>query len=115
MLILSQVTASSTNVLAGSIFEFIKRPSRVSVAVSGRIVPVIGNIWSFQIGDVVVAQNAVVQTSRAVTIALGSAIEWPKDFLLQNEPALPGDRLVLAITVGSADTIAFAVVVTEVA
>jgi hypothetical protein len=94
------VAASTSNVLSGSIFEFLKRPSRVSIAVVGDVALNAGNLFSFQIADVLVAQNAQIFCNGLLTTSgvqnLGP--KFPDDFFVQNEPGLSGDRLVLSIT-----------------
>lgn len=99
MLLAGFVAVTTANVLTGSIFEFIKRPARVSVAVLGDVAINAGNVYTFQIGDVVVASNAQVMppvVNTATSFIVG--ITYPNCYHIQNEPALPGDRLVLAVT-----------------
>jgi len=115
MLISGFVVASSVNVMQGSLFEFIKRPSRVDVAVAAFDVALNGgNLFTFQIGDQVITQNAQVFSYALTTSGSTSLLRYPDDFMIQQEPSLPGDRLILGIT-RAAGSICWAVRITEVA
>lgn len=114
MLLSGFVTASSANVLQGTLFEFVKRPSRVNVAVKSDVAINAGNLYSFTIGDQIIASNAVVFPGDVNTAtSYLSGIIWPDSFHIQNEPALAGDRLVLSIT-RAAGNILWEVHITEV-
>jgi hypothetical protein len=114
MLLSGFVAASNTNVIAGSIFEFIKRPTRIDVAVAEFTVALnAGNLFSFQIGDQVIAQNAQVFSYALTTSGATDRLRFPDDFFIQQEPALPGDRLILSIT-RAAGNICWVVRLTEV-
>jgi hypothetical protein len=115
MLISGFVAASNSNVLAGSLFEFVKRPSRVSVAVLGDVTIAAGNLYTFQVADNVIVSNGQVwpdTVNTATSFIVG--IKFPDHFLIQNEPALAGDRLVLSVTRATGN-ILWAVQITEVA
>lgn len=114
MLISGFVVASNVNVLQGSIFEFVKRPSRIDVAVAAFDTALGVNLFSFQIGDQVVGQNCQVFSFALTTSGSTSLLRYPDDFMIQQEPALPGDRLILGIT-RAAGSICWAVRITEVA
>lgn len=115
MLLSGFTAASLANAISGSIFEFIKRPSRIDVAVAAFDVALnAGNLFSFQIGDQVITQNAQVFSYALTTSGATDRLRFPDDFLIQQEPALPGDRLILSIT-RAAGTICWAARVTEVA
>ncbi len=115
MLLSGFVTASAANVISGSIFEFIKRPTRIDVACAAFDVALnAGNLFTFQIGDQVVAQNAQVFSYALTTSGATDRMRFPDDFLIQQEPSLAGDRLILSIT-RAAGTICWAVRLTEVA
>lgn len=115
MLISGFVVATSVNVLQGSIFEFVKRPSRIDVAVASFDVALnAGNLFTFQIGDQVIAQNAQVFSYALTTSGSTDRLRYPDDYMIQQEPGLPGDRLILGVT-RAAGTICWAVRITEVA
>lgn len=97
MLLSGFVTATTTNVLTGSIFEFARRASRVSVAVYGDVALNLGNLFSFTVGDQVIALNAQVFSGALTTSGQAEHLRWPDDFLIQNEPVLAGERLILEI------------------
>ncbi len=103
--------ATNANVLSGSLFEFVRRPSRISIAVMNDVV-VGTNLFSFIIGDTTIARNA--QIFGLTPAAGGRPLTFPHDFFIQNEPALAGDRLVLSITRGTGNQF-WAVIITEVA
>ena len=115
MLISGFTAASNTNVLAGSLFEFVKRPSRVSVGVIGDVTINAGNLYTFQVADNVIVSNGQVMppiVNTATSFIVG--LVYPDHFYIQNEPALPGDRLVLAVT-RAAGNVIWTVLITEVA
>lgn len=114
MLLSGFVAVTNSNVLAGSLFEFIKRPSRVSVATLADAALNAGNTFTFIIGDVAIARDAQVFGGALTTSGQAEHLRFPDDFLIQNEPALPGDRLVFAIA-RAAGNIMWAVIITEVA
>src|SRR5437867_11523889 len=109
------VTTTTANVLSGSVFEFLKRPSRISVAVVSDVALSTGNSFTFQIGDQIVASSAQPFTYGLLTTSgvqnLGPI--WPDHFHIQNEPGLAGDRLVLQITRGTGN-IAWSCIIVEV-
>ena len=114
MLLAGFVAASNANVLAGTLFEFVKRPSRINVAVLGDVAINAGNLWSFTIGDQIVVSNAQVMppvVNTATSFIVG--IKFPDDYHVQNEPALAGDRLVLSLTRATGN-ILWTVMITEV-
>jgi hypothetical protein len=116
MVLQGLVTSSNANVLSGSIFEFLKRPSRISVGLASSLAPAAGTNYTFQIGDTIVAQNAVI-FGRGVVTTNGTGDPGPKfpdDFFIQNEPGLAGDRMVLSINVAGG-TVTWCVIITEVA
>lgn len=106
------VVATNANVLSGSVFEFLKRPSRISVAVYTAVAISSGNTFNFQIADTVIAQNAQIFDEVLATSGKEGPY-YPDDFFIQNEPGLAGDRLILQITRGTGN-IAWAVMITEV-
>jgi len=109
------VVATNLNVLSGSIFEFVKRPSRIDVAVACFDAALnAGNLFTFQIGDQVIAQNAQVFSYTLTTSGATDRMRYPDDYPIQQEPGLPGDRLILAVT-RAAGSICWAVRITEVA
>lgn len=108
MILAGFTAASATNVLGGSEFEFIARPSRVSVGVVGDSALNAGNLFTFQIGEVVIGRNVQVFSSTGVDV-----LRWPTHFLIQNEPALPGQRMILRVD-RAAGNILWAVNITEV-
>lgn len=119
MMLSGLVTATTANVLTGSVYEFLKRPSRISVGTwceiaAARTQSNVGNLFTFQIGDTIIANAAQVFNSTMVTSGVAKSLAFPDDFLIQNEPGLAGDRLVLQIT-RAADAIVWAVLITEVA
>jgi len=114
MLLAGFVAATNANVLSGTLFEFIKRPSRINVAVLGDAAINSGNLWSFTIGDQIVVSNAQVfpdTVNTATSFIVG--IRYPDHYHVQNEPALAGDRLVLSLT-RAAGNIMWQVQITEV-
>lgn len=115
MLMAGFVAVTTANVLAGTLFEFIKRPSRVSVAVLGDVAIAAGNTYTFQVGDTVIATAAQVFpaiVNTATSFIVG--IRYPDHYHIQNEPALAGDRLVLSIVRGTGN-ILWSVQIVEVA
>lgn len=115
MLISGFTAVSNTNVLAGSLFEFVKRPARVSVAILGDVTINAGNLYTFQVADNVIISNGQVfppVVNTATSFIVGPV--WPDNYHIQNEPALAGDRLVLSITRATGN-ILFSVMITEVA
>ena len=113
------VTATTANVLSGSVFEFVKRPSRISVGLACEIAAArtqsnTGNTFTFQIGDTVIANAAQVFNETMVTSGVAKSLRFPDDFFIQNEPGLAGDRLILNVIRG-ADAIVWCVMMTEVA
>lgn len=107
--------ATSGNVLAGELFEFLRRPSRVSVAVVGDVAINVGNTWSFQIADRIVAQSeqvmpALVNTGTSFIVG----VVYPDHYHVQNEPGFPNDRLVLSV-VRATGNIMWSVQIVEVA
>lgn len=108
------VTATTANVLTGSIFEFLKRPSRVSIGVYADVALNAGNTFTFQIGDTVIANAAQVFSGALTTSGQAEHLRFPDDYVIQNEPGLAGDRMVLAIA-RAAGNIMWAVQITEVA
>lgn len=115
MVLAGFVSATNSNVLSGSIFEFVKRPSRISVGIWSDVAISAGNLYTFQIGDTVIGQNVQVFGNLLTTSGvINNGPKFPEDFLIQNEPALVGDRLILAITRGTGN-ISWAVIMTEVA
>lgn len=119
MMLSGVVSSTTANVISGSVYEFLKRPSRVSVGVkvemsAARTVSNTGNLFTFQIGDTIIANAAQVFNWTMVTSGTAPSLVFPDDFLIQNEPGLAGDRLILQIT-RAADAIAWAVIITEVA
>jgi hypothetical protein len=114
MLIMGFTAVTNASVLAGSIFEFLKRPSRLHVAVASDVLINAGNLFTVTIGDQVITSSAVcppIITSSAVFTA---GLVWPDHYMIQNEPGLPGDRVVLSIT-RAAGNIHWAVQMVEVA
>jgi len=116
MLIQGFTAATSANVLAGELFEFLRRPSRVSVAVMSDVALNAGNTWSFQIADRTIAQGEVIMPPAAVNTATSfiAGIIYPDNYHIQNEPGFPNDRLVLGIT-RAAGNILWSVQIIEVA
>lgn len=115
-MVLSGFTAvTNANVLIGSIFEFMKRPSRLNVGVASDVAINAGNTYTLTIGDQLVASAAVVFPVVVNTnVSFIAGILWPDNFMVQNEPALAGDRIVLSIA-RAAGNIFWCVQVTEVA
>jgi hypothetical protein len=119
-MMLAGITAASlANALAGSVYEFVKRPSRISVGLACELAAATtqsnaGNIFTFQIGDTIIANAAVIFNETMVTSGVAKSLRFPDDFFIQNEPALSGDRLILAIT-RAANAIAWCVIINEVA
>jgi len=113
VLISGFAVATTPNVLGGSIFEFVRRPSRISVAVVSDVAISAANLFTFQVGDTTICRDAQVFGEILATSGRQGPI-YPDDFLIQNEPALAGDRLVLQILRGTGN-LAWAVMVTEVA
>jgi len=115
-MVLSGFTAlTNANVLIGSIFEFMKRPSRINVGLVTDVAINAGNTYTLTIGDQVVASAAVIFpgiVNTATSFIVG--VVWPDHFMVQNEPALAGDRIVLSIA-RAAGNIMWCVQVTEVA
>lgn len=108
------VTATNTNVLSGSIYEFLARPSRISVGLWADVAISTGNVFTFQIGDTVIASAAQIFGNVLTTSGvLVNGPKFPEDFYIQNEPGLAGQRLVLQITRGTGN-LAWAVIITEV-
>lgn len=118
-MIIAGITALSlANALSGSVFEFVKRPSRISVGLRCELAAATtqsnaGNFFTFQIGDTIIANAATVFNGTMVTSGVSETLRYPEDFFIQNEPALAGDRLILAIT-RAANAIAWCVMMTEV-
>jgi hypothetical protein len=119
-MMLAGITAATlANALSGSVYEFVKRPSRISVGLAVEISAArtqsnAGNTFTFQIGDTIIANAAQVFNETMVTSGVAKSLRFPDDFFIQNEPALAGDRLILNI-VRAADAIAWAVIINEVA
>ena len=108
------VTASNPNVLSGSIYEFLARPSRISVGVWNDVAIASGNNFTFQIGDTVIASAAQVFGNVLTTSGvIVNGPKFPEDFYIQNEPGLAGQRLVLQIN-RITGNISWAVIITEV-
>lgn len=108
------VAATTANVLAGTLFEFLKRPSRINVGIVGDVAISAGNNWSFNIGDQIVVQTAqVFPVIVNANVGFLAGIEYPTHFWVQMEPGLAGDRLVLSITRATGN-IFWAVQITEV-
>lgn len=114
MYIAGFVTATTANVLTGSIFEFLKRPSRLSVGVYGDVALNAGNTFTFQIGDTVIANASQVMSGALTTSGQAEHLRFPDDYVIQNEPGLAGDRLVFQIARATGN-LAWAVMITEVA
>ena len=115
MLISGFTAVTNANVVQGNLFEFLRRPSRVSVAVVSDVVVNPGNVFTFQMGDLVVATAALVMPKTVNTVtSFIAGVVYPDDFLVQNEPGLANDRLVLSIT-RAAGNIMWAVQIIEVA
>jgi hypothetical protein len=112
MVIAGFAVVSTANVLAGSVYEFLARPSRISVGVQSDVAISGGNVFTFQIGDVVIANAAQVFGAVLATAGRQGPV-WPDDFLVQNEPGLAGQRLILNIVRGTGN-LAWAVIITEV-
>lgn len=117
MLMQGFVALSNANVLAGTLFEFITRPSRVSVAVVSDVAINSGNTWTLQIADRVIVPNGAgtvqpPQINSATSVIVG--VVYPDSYHVQNEPGFPGNRLVLAI-VRAAGNIMWSVQIIEVA
>ncbi len=104
------VVVTTANVLTGSIFEFLKRPSRINVGIRNLSAVVAGNTFSFEIQDQIIARDAVIVQQNLVPL---DSLRFPDDYPIQQEPGLPGDRLTFQIT-RSAGTTMWAVSVTEV-
>lgn len=111
MYLAGSVATTTANVLTGSIFEFLKRPSRISVGLQCNVAINVANTFSFEIQDQIVARDALI-VGQGV-IATSGYMKFPDDYHLQNEPGLPGDRLTLQITRGTG-VIIWSVIVTEV-
>lgn len=107
------VAATTPNVLSGSIFEFLKRPSRVNIGVYSDVAINAGNTFTFQIGDTVIANAAVIFGGALTTSGQADHLRFPDDYVIQNEPGLAGDRMVLEIT-RAAGNLLWAVMITEV-
>jgi hypothetical protein len=109
------VTAANANVLAGTIFEFLARNSRISVGVVGDVALSASNTFTFQIADTVIASNAQIFGKGVLTTSgvqnLGPV--FPDDFFIQNEPGLAGQRLTLQIARATGN-LAWAVIINEV-
>lgn len=114
MLIQGFTAVTNASVLAGSIFEFLKRPSRLNVAVASDVVINGGNTFSLSIGDQIIASAAVIMPVVTSTAVFTAGLVWPDHFMIQNEPGLPADRVVLSIN-RAAGNIMWAVQITEVA
>jgi len=115
VLIMGFTAATNANVLVGSIFEFVKRPSRIHVAVASDVTINAGNLFTLTIGDQVITTASVVPPKTVNTAtSFISGLDWPDDYHIQNEPALAGDRVVLSIT-RAAGNIMWAVQMIEVA
>jgi len=106
------VAVTTANVLSGSVFEFLARPSRISVGVFTAVALSAANTFTFQIGDVIIANAAQVFDDVLATSGKEGPV-FPDDFFIQNEPGLAGQRLVLQIARGTGN-IAWAVIITEV-
>jgi len=108
------VAATTSNVLSGNLFEFLARPSRISVGVWNDVALNAGNTFTFQIGDTVIA--SAVQVFGNVLTTSGVIINGPKypdDFFIQNEPGLAGQRLILQVSRATGNT-AWVVFITEI-
>lgn len=114
MLIMGFTAVTNQSVLQGSIFEFLKRPSRISVAVVSDVLIATGNTFNFTIGDQIIASGAVVPPIVTSTAVFTAGLIWPDHYHIQNEPGLAGDRLVLSIARATGN-IHWAVQITEVA
>jgi hypothetical protein len=115
MIVAGFVTATTANVLSGSVFEFLARPARISVGLTNDVALSSGNTFTFQIGDTIIA-NAAQVFNRGFLTTSGVQDQGPKfpdDFFIQNEPGLAGQRLILQITRGTGN-ICWAVIITEV-
>jgi len=109
------VTATNANVLSGTLFEFLSRNSRISVAVIGDVALSASNLFTFSIADTVIASNAQIFCKGLLTTSgvqnLGPV--FPDDFYIQNEPGLAGQRLTLQISRATGN-LAWAVIINEV-
>lgn len=114
MLIMGFTALTNASVLAGSIFEFLKRPSRINVAVASDVLINAANTFSLSIGDQIICSNAVIPPIVTSSAVFTAGLIYPDHFFIQNEPGLPGDRLVLSIA-RSAGNLHWAVQITEVA
>lgn len=110
MQVLSQATsvgagASSGNVLLGSIFEFLKRPSKIEVAFVGPVAGTITDVTArFSVGDSIITDPPSPVRSE---VAAGRGPIIPDDISIATV-GLPGDRLSLEFQ----NTTAGAIVVT---
>jgi len=112
MVIAGFVVVTTSNVLSGSVYEFLARPSRISVGLWGDVALSVSNTFTFQIGDTIIANAAQIFGAVLATSGqLGPA--YPRDFFVQNEPGLAGQRLVLQISRGTGN-LAWVVMITEV-
>jgi hypothetical protein len=108
------VAVTTANVLSGSIFEFLARPSRISVAVWNDVAIVATNNFTFQIGDSVICSAAQIFGNVLTTSGvIRNGPAYPDDFFIQNEPGLAGQRLVLTIARATGNQ-AWCVIITEV-
>lgn len=116
MVIQGFVAATNSNVLSGQLFEFIRRPSRVSVAVMSDVAINSGNTWSLQIADRIIGSGNTVMPPNAVNTATSfiAGLLYPDQYHVQNEPAFPQDRITLSI-VRAAGNILWSVQIIEVA
>lgn len=113
MLVAGGTISQGGNIFAGSVWEFLRRPSLVSFGIVRSAAIALTPTVSFFVGSRLAAVFNIFGQSVTVAGSLQNGPKFPEDFYVINEPGVAGDRL-QAVSTGSSGVTAWALIITEV-